>query len=104
MPSDSYRHQTTNEFQKLLDLEGKENSSMITAPILLVLRMHIEPTRFLEDGAPNAKFDADGRLCTRFTGLDWDDNAVAEAIATVEDDEDEEEDLWEKNRQLKREK
>ncbi len=104
VPSDSYRHQTTNDFEKLLDLEGKKNTSMITASILLVLRMHIGPTRFLEDGAPNAEFDANGRLCTGSTSLDWDDNAVAEAIATVEDNEDEEEDPREKNRQLKRKK
>ncbi len=102
--SNSYRHQTTNDFEKLLDLEGKENTSMITAPILLVLRMHIGPTRFLEDGALNAEFDADGRLRIGSTGLDLDDSAVAEAIAMVEDDKDEEKDPREKNRQLKREK
>ncbi len=104
VPSDSYRHQTTNDFEKLLDPEGKENTSMITAPILLVLRMHIGLTRFLEDGAPIAEFDADERLRTRSTGLDWDDSAVGKAIAAVEDDEDEEEDPREKNRRLKREK
>ncbi len=68
VPLDSYHPQTTNDFEKLLDLEGKENTSMITAPILLVLHMHIGPTRFLEDGAPNAEFDADGRLRTGSTG------------------------------------
>ncbi len=88
VPSDSYRHQTTNDFEKLLDLEGKENTSMIIAPIFLVFRMHIGPTRFLEDGAPNAEFDADGRLRTGSISLDWDDNAVAKDIAAVEDDED----------------
>ncbi len=71
---------------------------MITAPILLVLRMHIGPTRFLEDGAPNAEFDADGKLRTWSTGLDWDDSAVPEAIAAVEDNKNEEEDPQEKNK------
>ncbi len=70
MPSDSYRHQTANDFEKLLDLEGKENTLIITAPIFLVLHMHIGPTRFLKDGAPNAEFDTDRRLHTRSTGLD----------------------------------
>ncbi len=103
-PSDSYRYQTTNDFEKLLNLEDKKNTSMITVQILLVLRMHIGPTRFLEVGAPNAKYDADERLRTGFISLDWDDSAVAEAIAAVEDNEDEEEDPLEKNRQLRREK
>ncbi len=70
VPLDSYHHQTTNDFEKFLDLEGKENISMITASIFLVLHMHIEPTRFLEDDAPNAEFDADRRLCAGFTCLD----------------------------------
>ncbi len=83
VPSDSYCHQTTNNFEKLLDLEGKENTSVITAPILLVLHMYIEPAKFLENGAFNAEFDADGRLRTGSTGLDWDDSPVAEAIAAV---------------------
>ncbi len=104
MPLDSYCYQTTNDFKKLLDLEGKENTSMITASIFLVLRMHIGARRFLEDSAPNAEFDADGKLRTGSTGLDWDDSAVTEAITAVEDDEDEEEDPWEKKKQLKREK
>ncbi len=60
--------------------------------------MHIGLTRFLEDGAPNAEFDADERLRTGSVGLDWDDSAVAEAIAAVEDDEDEKEDPREKNK------
>lgn len=78
---------------------------MITAPILLVIHMHIGPTSLLKDGGPNAKFDADGRLRTGFTGLAWDDNAKIEKAITVDkNDEDEEEDSWEKNRQLKREK
>ncbi len=92
MPSDNYRYQTTNNFEKLLDLKGKENTLIITAPILLVFCMHIGPTRFLEDGASNAEFDADGKLRTGSTGLDWDNSTVAEAIATVENDENEEED------------
>ncbi len=90
VPSDSYCHQTTNDFEKLLDLEGKENTLMITDPIFLVIHMHIGPTRFLEDDTPNVEFDADGRLRTGSTGLDWDDSAVAEAIAAVKDDKDEE--------------
>ncbi len=66
--------------------------------------MHIEPTKFLEDGAPNAEFDVDGRLRIGSTGLDRDDNAVAEAITAVENDKDEKEDPRKKNRHLKREK
>ncbi len=95
--SDRYRHQTTNDFEKFLDLESKKNTLMITALIFLILSMHIGPTRFLEDGALNAEFDADRRLHTGSTGLDWDDSAVAEAIAAVENDKDEE-DPREKNR------
>ncbi len=62
VPSNNYRHQTTKNFEKLLDLEGIENTLIINAPIFLVLHIHIEPTRFLEDGTLHAKFDTDGGL------------------------------------------
>ncbi len=90
---------------KLLDLEGAENTSMIIASILLVLHMHIGPTRVLKDGAPNVEFDTNGRLHTGSTDLDWDDSAkIEEAIFMDEDNKDREEDPWERNRQLKKEK
>lgn len=41
VPLDSYQYQITNNFKKLLDLKGEENTSMITVPILLVFRIHI---------------------------------------------------------------
>lgn len=98
VPSDTYSHKTNNNFEKLLDLEGTKNTLMITAPISLVLYMHIGPTQLLENAAFNAKFDAEKRLCPRFTGLDWDDsNEIEEAIATDKKDKDEEDPL-KKNR------
>lgn len=64
---------------------------MITALVLIVLRMHIEITRLLEDGAPSAKWEADSRLRTESTGLGWDNNAdIEEAIAADEDNKNEE--------------
>lgn len=95
----SYRHQTTNNFNKLLDLKGAENTSMITAPIFLVLRIYIGPTRLLENSVSNAKFGANKRFRTGSTSLDWDDSTkIEEIIAMDKDDEDEKEDFREKNR------
>ncbi len=91
--SDQYRLQTTNNFKKLLDLEESENTSIITVPIFLVLYMHIRPTRLLEDSAPNAKFDANGKLRTVSTSLDGDDSAkIQKAIAVDKDNQDKKED------------
>ena len=69
MPLDSYRYQTTNNFEKLLDQKGMENIMIITTSIFLVFCMYIRPTRFLKDGAPNAKFDVDKILHPGSTGL-----------------------------------
>lgn len=67
--------------------------------------MNIELTRLLEDNTPNAKFDKDKRLCIGSIDLDWNNNAIIkEVIATNKEDKDKIENLWEKNRQLKREK
>lgn len=65
IPSDSYCYQTTNNFEKLIGQEGAEITSPITTPILLAIRMHIGPTRFLEDGAPKVEFDTDGTIRER---------------------------------------
>ena len=70
MPSDHYRHQTTNDFEKLLEQEDAKNISKVATPILLTIGMHIGPTRFLEVGPPNAKYDLERRLCKRCTGAD----------------------------------
>ena len=97
---DSYRHQTTNYVEKFLDQESVKNTTMITVLIFLIFCMYIGPTRLLEDGAPNAKFDVDGKLRLRSTSLDWDDSAkIEEAITTNEDKIDEEKDSRKKNRQ-----
>ena len=105
VPSDSYCFQITYNFEKLLDQKGMKNISMITILILLIFCMHIGPTRFLEDGVPNAKFDANKRLRLDSTNLDWDDSAkIEETIVADKDNKNEKKDLWEKNRQLKRQK
>ncbi len=43
---------------------------MITAPIFLVLYMHIRLTKLLEDSVSNAEFDIKGRICPESTSLD----------------------------------
>lgn len=105
VPLDSYHHQITNDFEKLLNQEGAKNSWMIFVPIFLVFCMHIRPTRLLKSGAPNTKFDVDGRLRTRSISLDWDDSAKIQEVITMEkDNKDKKKDFREKNKQLKREK
>ena len=70
MPSNSYCHQITNVFRKLLDQEDVKNTSMITILIFLVFRMYIGITRLLKDGTPIAEFDANKRLRLESTSLD----------------------------------
>lgn len=93
VPSNTYRHQTTNDFEKLLDLENNKNTSIIITPIFLVFYIYIGLTTFLEDSAPNTEFDIDKRFCPESIGLDCNDSAIVEAIAVIEDDKDEERDL-----------
>lgn len=78
---------------------------MITALIFLVPCMHIKPTKLIENSAPNAKFDSDKKLCSKSTGLYWDNNTkIEEAIIPNKDDKNKEKDPQERNKQLKREK
>ena len=103
MSSDYYRHQTTNNFEKLLEQEDAENTSKIATPILLTIGMHIGSTSLLEVGSPNAKYDSDERLCKGYTSADWGDNGeIEEAITLDNDEDDDEKNLQEKNSQLKK--
>ena len=61
--SDGYKHHTTNDFEKLLkEKDSSENTSMITTPIMLRIRMHIGSTGFLDDGALDVVFSPDGKI------------------------------------------
>lgn len=56
--------------------------------------MYIRPTRLLEDGSPNARFNADKKLRSESISLDKDNNdKIKEAIAMDKNDKDEKKDL-----------
>lgn len=63
---------------------------MIATSILLAIRMHIGPTRFLENDVFNAKYDSKERLRRECIDLNWDDNAKLEKDLAVDDDDKEE--------------
>ena len=61
--SDGYKHHITNDFEKLLkEMDGSENTSVITTPILLRIAMHIRSTGFLDDGALDVVFSPDEKI------------------------------------------
>ena len=67
--------------------------------------MHIGPTRLLEIGPPNAKYDLKKRLRERYTSADWgDDGEIEEAIAADDNKDNDKENFGKKNRQLKKKK
>ena len=105
MPSDHYRHQTTNNFEKLLEQEDAKNTSKVTTLILLTIGMHIGPTRLLNVGLLNAQYDSERKLYEGCTGADWgDDSEIEEAMAADNNEDNDTKDFWEKNRQLKKKK
>ena len=67
--------------------------------------MHIGPTRLLENYTPIANYYLEEGLCRESQDLDWGNNReFGEVVVDVEDNEDKVEDLWKKNKRLKREK
>ena len=93
VPLDHYRHQTINNFKKLLEQKDAENISKVATPILLIIGMHIGPTKLLEIGPPNAEYNSEGRFCERCTGADWgNDSEIEEAMAADNNEDDNEED------------
>lgn len=72
---------------------------MIAGPIFLVICMHIESTRLLENGAFNLKFNKNRRLHIGFTSLDWNDSIkIEETIIMDKNDKDKVKDSWERNK------
>ena len=59
---DNYKHQTINNFEKLLVEEDNKNTAIITALILISICMHIRPIGFLEDGVPEFVYGIDRRI------------------------------------------
>lgn len=67
--------------------------------------MHIQPSRLLEDGLINTKYESKKKLRERCTGADCGDRfEIERAMAADNNNNDDKENLQEKNRQLKKEK
>ena len=67
--------------------------------------MLIRLTEFLEVSPSNAQYDSERRLREKCNVANWsDDSEIKEAIATDVNEDDDEENFWEKNGQLKKEK
>lgn len=88
MLSDHYRHQITNELEKLLEQEGEEITSKVTILILLTIGMYIGPTRHLEVVPHNAEYDSEKKLHHRCTGADCGDKSETEAMAADDNNDD----------------
>lgn len=89
----------------MVDYESEKNIAKIDIPIFLVIKIHIRPTRFLENRASNTKYDLKKRLCKQFKSIDWGNNQkIEKAIAIAKDNKDNAEDFWKKNRKVKKEK
>ena len=76
-----------------MEQKDAKNISKMAILILLIIGMHIGPTRLLKVGPPNAQYDSEGRLRERCTGADWgDDGEIEEAMAADDDEDDDEKD------------
>ena len=97
VPLKHYRHQTTNNFEKLLEQKNAKNTLKVAIPIFLTIRMHIGLTRLLKVGRPNVEYDLERKLHKRCINIDWGDNGkIKEAMAADDDKDNNEGDFWEK--------
>ena len=86
--SDHYRHQTTNNFKKLLKQENAKNILKMATLIFLIIGMHIGPTRLLEVGSSNTKYNSKGRFYKECIVANWCDHGKIEKTIAADDDED----------------
>lgn len=59
---DNFWHQTIGNVDKLIEQKSKENTTKIATSIFLVIKMHIRPTRLLENSITNTNYDSKKRL------------------------------------------
>lgn len=57
-----YKHQTTNNFEKLLTEKKNKNTAIVTAPILITICMHIRPIGFLENDVPEIGYGINEKI------------------------------------------
>lgn len=50
--------------------------------------MHIRPTRLLEVGLPNAKYDLEERLCKGYISVDWSNESEIKEIMAANNNKD----------------
>lgn len=88
VPLDYYYYQTTNKFEKLLEQENAENILKMATLIFPTIVIYIEPTKLLEVGPPNTKYDSKKRFCEKYTGTDWGDDGEIEEIIIANNNKD----------------
>lgn len=95
---DSYRHYTTNNFERLIEKKSLKIIYIITNSILITIGIHIRSTRFLEANVFKIMFDIDKKIleklviiekiCAklifgRCVGLNWGNYCKLKAICTA---------------------
>lgn len=87
--SNHFWHQTTGNFDKLIEQDSKKNTTKIANLSFLVIKMHIEPTKLLENSSATINYDLEGKLCKKSWDLDLGDNKkIEEAVTTAKDNKD----------------
>lgn len=100
---DNFQHQITGNFNKLIKQSGKKNTTKITTPIFLVIKMYIGPTRLLENGAAIANYHLEKKLCKGSQVLNWGNNKeIDETVVDAEDNKNKAENPQKKNIKLKK--
>lgn len=98
VPLDYYYYQTTNNFKKLLEQKDAKNIFKLAILILLTIYMHIEPTRLLEVGYFNVKYNSKKNFIKSIHANWGDDNKIKKDIAPNNNENNNKEDFQEKDR------
>lgn len=103
--SNAYHYQNISKLVKLLKREDKKNMAKIDTPIFSIIKIYIEPKRFLENSAFTVKFILEKRLYKTCKGLNESDNQeIEETIAIMKSDKNNIKNYQKKNKRMKKEK
>lgn len=100
----TFCYHINNNWKKLVDQEDEKITVIIVTPILTTICMQIGLIRFLEERFFEIKYNADGTICKKCSGLNWRNNYKEEVAKKAINKDDNNETSKQKARQIREEK
>lgn len=84
--SDLYRYHRISNLENQFNQESRENTTQINNSIIIIIKIYIRLSKFLEKTLFPTKYDLKKRTYREFQALDWGNNKEIKEIMTAAED------------------